>query len=56
MIAMLMIHSAERTRSRSEQREADDMTSELAAALGRLGSFLPIAWRGRRRLATAPPG
>jgi len=51
MLPTLMIYSAERTRTRAEQRAADLRVGELAAALGQLGFSLTGPLRALRRLA-----
>ena len=53
MIPMLMIHSAERSRTMDEHRRADDMTSEFAAALAQLRGVLFLPLRALIRLAEA---
>ena len=55
MIPMLMIHSAERSRTMDEHRRADDMTSEFAAALAQLRDVL-LALTGSHPPRRGPPG
>ena len=51
MLPTLMMYSAERTRTRAEQRAADVRVGELAAAFGQLGSRYRASCRASRRLA-----
>jgi hypothetical protein len=50
MLPTVMIYSAERTRTRAEQRAADVRAGELVAAFGQLGASLVGPLRALRRL------
>jgi hypothetical protein len=54
MLPTVMIYTAERARTRAEQRATDARVGELAAAFGQLGSSLmALPSRAFRRLAGA---
>jgi hypothetical protein len=55
MIPAHMLHEAERSRTKREQRASDPRRSELAAAFARLGSVLIVPFRVLRRLGQHAP-